>query len=181
MAVSTTRAAAFRHRVEVLQAGRAYVSGLSLRSRQTTAVTAVLNSNKAVAVGAVSFYVDHFVTGRISKFTYGVPYRTRYKPSDPEHARREHKSFISRTGVKMVPGHFVTLLSRVRPAQTLLGFPDRISPPSAGHQSPGGPRDPTPLLLDIQDPTGTYLPTSRKIHRDPCCPRVGGRRTRYSV
>ena len=87
-------------------------------------MTAVLNSNKAVAVGAVSFYVDHFVAGRISKFTYGVPCRSRYKPSDPEYVRREYKSYISRAGEKQVPGRFVTLLSRVRPAQTLLGFPD---------------------------------------------------------
>ena len=83
-----------------------------------------MNSNKAVAVGAVSFYVDHFVTGRISKYTYGVPCSTDYDPSDPEHIRREHKSFIDSMGEKLVPDHFITMLSRVRHAHDLLGCLD---------------------------------------------------------
>ncbi|KAF9650931.1 hypothetical protein BDM02DRAFT_3163995 [Thelephora ganbajun] len=69
-------------------------------------------TNKAVAVGAVSFYVDHFVTGRISKFTYGVPCSITYNPFDPEHAQRAHKSFIDAMGERRIPGYFTTMLSR---------------------------------------------------------------------
>jgi hypothetical protein len=79
-------------------------------------MTLVTHRNKAVAVGAVSYYIDHFVTGRISKFTYGVPCIALYDPSNPEHVRREHKSYINPMGEKRVPDHFETMLSRVRHA-----------------------------------------------------------------
>ena len=71
------------------------------------------HSNKAVAVGAISFYLDHFVTGRISKFTYGAPCSASYQPFDPEHIRREHKAWLDPVGDKWVPDHFETMLLRV--------------------------------------------------------------------
>jgi len=72
-----------------------------------------LHSDKAVAVGAISFYVDHFVTGRISIFTYGIPCAVVYEPFDPEHVKREHKSYIDIEGDKCIPGAFQTMLSKV--------------------------------------------------------------------
>jgi len=71
-----------------------------------------MHTNKAVAIGAVSYYVDHFVTGRVTQFTYGVPCNTPYDPSNPEHARRAHKSYINAMGEKRIPDHFVSMLSR---------------------------------------------------------------------
>ena len=96
------------------------------------------HSNKAVAVGAVSFYVDHFVTGRIAKFTFGVPSHVRYRPFDPEHVRREHKLSLDPTGDKRIPGHFETMLTRV------CHPPRSFDPPGqfhcvTGHQGSGGP------------------------------------------
>ena len=44
------------------------------RSHDGPTLTPATHSNKACAVGAISFYVDKFVTRRISKFTYGAPY-----------------------------------------------------------------------------------------------------------
>ena len=76
-------------------------------------LTLVMHSNKAVAVGAVSSYVDHFVTGRIAKFTYGAPSSARYRRFDPEHVKREHKSYLDPAGDKQIPGHFQTMLMRV--------------------------------------------------------------------
>jgi len=70
------------------------------------------NTNKAVAVGAVSFYIDRFVRGRISKFTYGVPYFAIYSPFNPEHVKREDKTHIDLEGDKCVPDAFATLLSK---------------------------------------------------------------------
>ena len=78
-----------------------------------SALTPVIHSNKAVAVGAISYYVDHFVTGRISKFTYGVPCNTPYQPSKPEHVRREYTAFYNATGGMVLPSYFDTMLSRV--------------------------------------------------------------------
>jgi len=87
-------------------------------------LTPVTHSNKAVAVGAVLFYVDHFVTGRIAKFTFGAPSVTVYQPSDPEYIMREHKSWLDPEGNKRVPDCFETMLSRV------CHLPPFIDPPN---------------------------------------------------
>ena len=76
--------------------------------------------NKAVAIGAVSYYIDHFVTTRISKFTYGVPGNIVYDPSNPEHVRRLNKSYIDSMGDRRIPDSFVTMLTQVRRAQPSL-------------------------------------------------------------
>ena len=83
------------------------------------ALTLVINSNKAVAVGAISFYLDHFVAGRISKFTYGVPCSTIYRSFNPEHTKRKHKAYFDATGDKLLPDCFNTMLSRVRQPSSL--------------------------------------------------------------
>jgi len=61
----------------------------------------------------VSFHLDRFVRGRLSKFTYGVPCATLYRPFDPEHAKREHKTITDVLGDKYLPCAFETLLSKV--------------------------------------------------------------------
>ena len=45
-------------------------------------------SDKAVADGAISYYIDHFVQTRVSKLTYGSRVRIRYDRSNPEHRKR---------------------------------------------------------------------------------------------
>jgi hypothetical protein len=86
-------------------------------------LTPATHSNKAVAVGAVSYYLDHFVTGRISKFTYGAACCITYQPSNPEHVRRGHKSYLDAAGEKTLPDFFQTMLLRVRHP------PSSITPP----------------------------------------------------
>jgi len=54
--------------------------------------------NKAVAVGAISYYLDHFVVGRIVRYTYGTPGSVEYDPSDAEHRKRAHKKYLAITG-----------------------------------------------------------------------------------
>jgi len=51
-----------------------------------------------VAVGAISYYLDHFVVGRIIRYTYGTPASTLFDPSDPEHRKRKNKVFMGITG-----------------------------------------------------------------------------------
>ena len=77
-------------------------------------------SNKAVAVGAISFYVDHFVTGRISKFTYGAACNAPYNFFSSEHRKREHLSFLNPAGDRRIPDCFETMLPRVRRSPTLM-------------------------------------------------------------
>ena len=70
--------------------------------------------NKAAAIGAVSYYVDNFVAGRISNFTYGVVSDALYDSSDPERVRRSRGTFINAVGERRVPSHFDVMLTRVR-------------------------------------------------------------------
>ena len=81
-----------------------------------------MHRNKAVAIGAVSYYIDHFVTGRISKFTYGVLGNVVYDPYDPEHVLREHQSYVDAVGDTCIPNNFRTMLPRVCRAQPFLGI-----------------------------------------------------------
>lgn len=81
-----------------------------------------MRSNKAVAVGAISFYLDHSVTGRIAKFTIGLPYNVYYRSEDPEHVKREHKTYLDAAGVKLVKDAFKTMLSRVRHQACWAGY-----------------------------------------------------------
>ncbi|EIW80584.1 hypothetical protein CONPUDRAFT_154610 [Coniophora puteana RWD-64-598 SS2] len=86
---------------------QAYVSGLGLTLHRPHSDT-----GKAVADGAVSFYVDHLVSARFSKFTYGFNCSTRYDCHDPEHALREETVYTSLSGVKVIPNHFDIILPK---------------------------------------------------------------------
>src|SRR5258706_68368 len=74
-------------------------------------LTLVALSNKVV--GVISFYVDHFVTRRISKFTYGAACNVSYHFFNPEHRRRKSLSFLNPAGERRVPGYFGTMLLQV--------------------------------------------------------------------
>ena len=52
----------------------------------------------AVAVGATSYYLDHFAASRIVRYTYGTLRSVEYDPSDPEHRKRSHKKYLGMTG-----------------------------------------------------------------------------------
>ncbi|THU88826.1 hypothetical protein K435DRAFT_916218, partial [Dendrothele bispora CBS 962.96] len=68
-------------------------------------------SNKAVADGALSFYLDHFVTSRIARWHYGTMVNTPFDASNPEHVLRKHTSYIhSATDERMIPDLFDTIL-----------------------------------------------------------------------
>lgn len=53
--------------------------------------------NKAVADGAMSFYINRTVSVRISKSSYGVPISVTFNPQDPQHQKRKDKVF---TGIR---------------------------------------------------------------------------------
>ncbi|KAL0064092.1 hypothetical protein AAF712_008952 [Marasmius tenuissimus] len=68
--------------------------------------------NKAVADGAVSFYLDHRVSARVARFTYGIQCRTYYLPFDPEHVKRRSTVFTNLEGEEMLPGYFTHILPK---------------------------------------------------------------------
>ena len=69
--------------------------------------------NKAVSDGAISFYLDHFVRSRVSKFTYGTFYSILYDPNDPDHQSRSYDVFTDLCGEKLIDGFFDIILPKV--------------------------------------------------------------------
>jgi len=66
--------------------------------------------NKAVADGALSYYIDHHVKTRVSKITYGSRGGINYDSSNSEHAKRSHLVLTSISGIKRLGGIFWVLL-----------------------------------------------------------------------
>jgi hypothetical protein len=75
-----------------------------------------------VADGAVSFYIDHLVSSRVARATYGVECFTPYYSEDFEHQIRQHKSFIDATGELCIPDYFESILLKVNEASSLIQY-----------------------------------------------------------
>ena len=58
--------------------------------------------------------LDHRVSARVARFTYGICGVARYAQANPEHARRYHKSFIGIDGERRVKDRFFPILEVVR-------------------------------------------------------------------
>ncbi|KAF9025403.1 hypothetical protein BDZ89DRAFT_915517, partial [Hymenopellis radicata] len=71
------------------------------------------DGNKAVADGAVSFYIDHFVSSRVAKFNYGTDCVTSYIPFLSSHSIRSSKVELLPLGKRVLPDHFSSILSKV--------------------------------------------------------------------
>lgn len=69
--------------------------------------------NKAVAEGAVSFHIDHYVSARVARWTYGAHTITPYRPYLHNHARRAHLVFADVTGAIMLDKSFMPVLDKV--------------------------------------------------------------------
>ncbi|KAM6497433.1 hypothetical protein JOM56_007906 [Amanita muscaria] len=80
--------------------------GVSITRADTT------HLNKAVADGAVSYYLDHYVTARVSRYSYGKKVIRSFYPTNPEHARRESTKFMYANGEYYIPGGFDTILKK---------------------------------------------------------------------
>ncbi|KAI0315438.1 hypothetical protein OF83DRAFT_1062097 [Amylostereum chailletii] len=68
------------------------------------------HAGKAVAEGAVSFHIDHFVSTRAAQFTYGVEATGEYDPRNKSHVRRKHDTFLSPNGTRYIRRVFEPLL-----------------------------------------------------------------------
>ncbi|KIL58029.1 hypothetical protein M378DRAFT_171084, partial [Amanita muscaria Koide BX008] len=65
---------------------------------------------KAVAEGAVSYYLDHYVTTRVARLSYGVMTRHLFNDKNPEHLDRESTKLTQANGKSYIPGIFDTIL-----------------------------------------------------------------------
>ncbi|PFH47317.1 hypothetical protein AMATHDRAFT_6868 [Amanita thiersii Skay4041] len=68
--------------------------------------------NKAVAEGCVSFYLDHCVTTRMSKYSYGIEFCPTYNANNAEHKAREGQTLLVNNGDRWVRGGFSTILAK---------------------------------------------------------------------
>jgi len=68
--------------------------------------------NKAVADGAVSFYIDHLVTSRTSKFIYGIDCNYYYDSSLADHRERANTKFNDPSGQPRLPNGFGSILKK---------------------------------------------------------------------
>ena len=66
-----------------------------------------------MAIGALSFYIDHFVTSRVAKVSYGTMGSMLYKPNNPEHAKRKKMIWKRPSGDTMISGAFFPVVKRV--------------------------------------------------------------------
>ncbi|EIW80583.1 hypothetical protein CONPUDRAFT_166074 [Coniophora puteana RWD-64-598 SS2] len=70
------------------------------------------HTNKAVADGAISFYIDHLVATRAARFFYGKSANVLYNKRDHEHRLRRHKKYTSLDGTNVLPDCFWIILSK---------------------------------------------------------------------
>ncbi|TFK79391.1 hypothetical protein K466DRAFT_648875 [Polyporus arcularius HHB13444] len=70
------------------------------------------HTNKAVAYGAVCFYLEHFVCARVMKMTYGTEVVVHYDRTDPEHALRSGSIYVRPSGRKAIRGGFSSILKK---------------------------------------------------------------------
>lgn len=82
-------------------------------SRVTESFPLIPFRYKAVAEGSVSFFIDDFVTARVTKLTYGTIKEARYNAADPEHVARKDTTRYDASGILVVPEYFDVILKKV--------------------------------------------------------------------
>ncbi|KZP20070.1 hypothetical protein FIBSPDRAFT_546789 [Athelia psychrophila] len=68
--------------------------------------------NKAVADGAMTFYLDHRVSARVAPKTYGMDCSTIFKKDDPAHVARMHTLYTGASGHQYVQHKFTSILPK---------------------------------------------------------------------
>ncbi|KAK0434128.1 hypothetical protein EV421DRAFT_2088150 [Armillaria borealis] len=68
--------------------------------------------NKAVADGAISFYIHNIVSARVAKYNYGLRMNTVFNSRDPEHARRKGQVYTRPDGEKALGGQYSIILPK---------------------------------------------------------------------
>ena len=79
--------------------------------------------NKAVAQGAIAYFLDGIVRSRMSRHKYGIRMSVRYDPYDYEHAERASKAVFMADGIKRLPDAFSTILNEVSSVSSPLFSP----------------------------------------------------------
>ncbi|KAI0918917.1 hypothetical protein AcW1_003564 [Taiwanofungus camphoratus] len=67
---------------------------------------------KAVAEGALSSYLDHYVSARVARYAYGSRCVVPFHPVVPEHAKRADTVRFDASGSPVIPNRFSTILPK---------------------------------------------------------------------
>ncbi|EGN92781.1 hypothetical protein SERLA73DRAFT_116909 [Serpula lacrymans var. lacrymans S7.3] len=70
------------------------------------------HTNKAVADGAVSFYLDHRVSARIARFTYGTRCSIEFDKHNSQHMLRSNMAIPRPSGRMVIPHAFSSILTK---------------------------------------------------------------------
>ena len=70
-------------------------------------------SNKAVADGSVSYFIDHAVIARVSRYACGIRSNTPYKATNQEHLKRSSQASRDLDGKQRLPNAFSIILPKV--------------------------------------------------------------------
>ena len=68
---------------------------------------------KAVADGAVSFFLHHLVTACVARVTYGVEISSKFDPNNAEHVHRSSTVYTDVAGEQRVPRGYSVILAKV--------------------------------------------------------------------
>ncbi|KIJ17542.1 hypothetical protein PAXINDRAFT_9487 [Paxillus involutus ATCC 200175] len=69
-------------------------------------------TNKAVAAGAIAFYLDHKVSARVAKFTYGTRCAIEFNKTDEQHRLRAASAIPRPSGRTVLPNAFSAILHK---------------------------------------------------------------------
>ena len=94
--------------------------------------------NKAVADGAVSFYLDRCVAVRIATSTFGIECLTSFNEEDLEHIARSDKAIIRPSGRVVLPDYFDVILKKV--SWCCVSQPTSSRLTLSSHRAPACPR-----------------------------------------
>ncbi|RDX46327.1 hypothetical protein OH76DRAFT_1485574 [Lentinus brumalis] len=70
------------------------------------------HTNKAVANGAVYFFLEHYVSARVMKMTYGTDINVTYEADNPEHKARSHLKIVRPSGRVALNDAFSTIIQK---------------------------------------------------------------------
>ncbi|KIJ66157.1 hypothetical protein HYDPIDRAFT_174829 [Hydnomerulius pinastri MD-312] len=70
------------------------------------------HTNKAVADGAIAFYLDHRVSARVAKFTYGTRCAIEFNKNDEQHKLRAASAIPRPSGRTVIPNAFSAILNK---------------------------------------------------------------------
>ncbi|KAI0318147.1 hypothetical protein OF83DRAFT_1171359 [Amylostereum chailletii] len=70
------------------------------------------HTGKAVAEGAVSFYLDHYVSTRVAKLTYGTEGAIAYDPTKLSHLLRTDDAYTDLDGERYLPCAFYPIITK---------------------------------------------------------------------